>query len=114
MAPVAQELVSGDLSVRPGHDGQGIAGEQLGARDDDQNQPEGKRNAAQQLGRTPAQFASSDGDGEKQSAIADIGAGQNRQHQGGQDIQPGLGDTCRLDAGCDLRGFISLDLECLR
>ena len=100
--PVAQHLGRGDAPVGPGHDQEVVAGEELGPRDDDQDQPEREGEPGQDAtGREPQARV-----GEDHHAVhpaqADEAPGEHPEHGHRQERQARLGHASGLDLLGDL------------
>jgi hypothetical protein len=83
--PVAQKFRRRDLAVRPGHCQQVVAGEELGAGDDDQDQPQGKDDSAGHASRREPQRRIGYDQHVIKGSQSDERAGQHAEHDhGGQ------------------------------
>jgi hypothetical protein len=107
-APIARQAKRGDPPIRPGHDDQVVAGEQLGTTHDHQDQAERKRDSAEQACGPEAQITAGYHQGVEHTAERDKRAGQDRQRQGLQNRQIGLFNAGIFDHGRDLRRRIGI------
>jgi hypothetical protein len=92
--PAAEQPSRRDAPARPGHDDEVVAGEELGARHDDEDEPEGERDSSEQALHAERQVAASRHDrGREQRPERDERAGENREGEERGRLQRGLGDA---------------------
>ena len=94
----------------PGHGDEVVAGKELGAADDDEDEAEREGQAAERPGRAEAERRAGDHQRVGHGAERDESAGENAERDESQYRHLRLGDRCRLDARGDLRRRVGLDV----
>jgi hypothetical protein len=108
-APIAQQLPGRHLRACPRHHDKGIPGEELGASDDDKDQSEGERQAAEEADRSERVAGARRDNHEEQGAEADEQAGEPAKHGERKKGKSGLRYPGDLHPARDLRRFECVD-----
>ena len=107
--PVAQQLRDGDVSVDQAHHHEVVPGEELGASDDDQDQPERERQSCKPSGGTEPELGPGPHDRRQHGTEGDEGAREDAEDEGREERPSCLGDSFGLDHSSDLGRGVGLD-----